>query len=124
MASEKPTLKPIAPSLKPAAVAAASAASGLFSSIWGALRSSAPSPAPTPVALPATPVVEVKKVNPWERVRREAELLVFGAELSTSVGNALGKELERSTKKKAPGRVVYELIFVSLSFLVMRRQGS
>jgi hypothetical protein len=59
------------------------------------------------VALPATPVVEVKKVDPWERVRREAKLLVVECDCGKRAGEEVGEEYEEEGPWAGGARVNY-----------------
>ena len=84
---------------------------GFFSSLFSGFgASSTPQRTPTPV-----PAVPKKLVNLLEAHSSNVVLTIFAASVDVRLSNKMTAELLRSTKKNTPGRLRYELIYVSLA---------
>jgi Protein of unknown function (DUF3684) len=102
--SEKPSATPKIDSLK----TVSHQASGFFSSLFSGFGSSTPRRAPTPV-----PVAPKESINLLEAHSSNVVLTIFAANVDVRLNKKMTAELLRSTKKNPPGRLRYELIYVS-----------
>ena len=97
--------------------------SGFFSSLFSGFGSTPRGPSPQP-----EPIVE--EVNEQEQQAEEQKkllkitetgvvLAVFSAQVDVRLDGALREELLRATKKNAPTKMRYELIYVCEIYLIM-----
>lgn len=83
-------------------------ARGFLGSFWSAFSgASTPQRAPTPI-----PQAPPSEADPFKISETAVTLAIFMAEVDVRVDKKMTTELERSTKKKPPGRLKYELIYV------------
>ncbi|KAH8828511.1 hypothetical protein DL96DRAFT_1603553 [Flagelloscypha sp. PMI_526] len=103
------TEKPPPPSS--AEVVTKQAASGLFKlgrSLFGGWGSS---PATSSISLPVTPEVQPAEPDPTTVHETSVLLSMYSVDIAVTLGKKLAGELQRSTKKEAPHRMKYELIY-------------
>ena len=87
---------------------------GFFASLLGLGRGNTPQQAPSPLPQLALNEAEYLKVG-----QSSVMLAIFTAEVDVELDGKMSRELRRSTKKKLPRTLKYELIYVSHSPLPM-----
>jgi Protein of unknown function (DUF3684) len=101
--------KPHATSMTEAPKAVKNPAKKFFSSVFAGFgASSTPQKTPSPV-----PVVPKKSINVLEANSSSVILTIFTANVDAQLDEKMTAELLRSTLKKPPSRLRYELIYVS-----------
>ena len=86
---------------------AAQTTGSFFSSLFGLGGSSTPQRTPTP-----QPPPPAEEVDLLEQHSSAVDLRVYSANVDVRLDRKLSAELERSTKKKPPSKLKYELIYV------------
>ncbi|KAI0313421.1 hypothetical protein OF83DRAFT_1175689 [Amylostereum chailletii] len=88
--------------------AAAQSTGGFFSSLFSGFGGGPSTPQRVPTPLPQTPAEEIDLL---EVNSSSVDLTIFAANVEVKLDRKLTTELERSTKKKPPAKLKYELIY-------------
>lgn len=99
----------------------AAVSSGFFSSIFsafGASRAESPHPEPVPVNKAEEREREIEERKGLLNMTEAGVVLaVFSAQVDVKLDDSTRRELLRATKKNAPSRMKYELIYVSSQYV-------
>jgi len=94
-------------------------AGGFFSSVLRSLNvSSTPQRSPTPLPAEPTPMVDPRMIS-----ETNVSLAIYSADVAVKLGSKLDSELLRSTKKRAPSKLSYQLIYVSEPCICVWKQA-